>query len=373
MTESRSYLQELDEAISGGSHANRLRALWHATDLLIAGQYSEEQVWTFGEIITRLAQEIEQDARVQLAKRLAVATRAPSNILHELAFDQSIDIAGPVLRQSNSLSTEMLVANAKTMSQQHLLAISNRKSVPREVTDVLVVRGNSEVVGTIAKNSGAKFSETGFLNLVKRSENDSILAEDLGKRVDIPRHIFQQLISKASEEVSRKLQSERPDMKQQVQAAVTESTGKLHLKFGPASKDYFTAKRLVSIVHGQGQLTEAKMAEYAQARKIDEVVVGLSLLCGLPVNVTERALSDTTGDLLLVLTRAIDYSWPTSLAFLFLAARDHRISSKDLESKKQEFDRLSLSAARKILDFYQSRKSTLSSEWQSGAAQAYVN
>lgn len=115
----------------------------------------------------------------------------------------------------------------------------------------------------------------------------------------------------------------------------------------------------MSIVHQQGQLTEPKMSEYAQARKMDEVVVGLSLLCGLPVNVTERALLDETGDLLLVLTRAIGYSWSTSMAFLFLAAPDHRISAQDLEKKKQEYERLSSKAAQKILEFYKSRKNSL--------------
>ena len=366
MTESRSYLQELEEAISKGSHQTRLQALWHATDLLIAGQYNDEQVWIFGEIITRLAKEIEEGARVQLARRLAVADQVPGSLLHELAFDDSIEIAGPILRQSQSLSTKFLVENARTKSQGHLLAISNRKSIPSEVTDVLVVRGDSEVVSTVAKNRGATFSELGFLNLLKRSENDSILAEDLGKRVDIPRHVFQQLIAKASEEVKQKLTSERPDMARQIQASVSDATGKLHLKFGPASKDYFAAKRLVGMVHKQGQLTETKMIEYGQARKLDEVVVGLSLLCGLPVNVTERALVDVAGNLLLVLTRALGYSWQTSMAFLFLAVRDHRISSQDLEAKKQEFERLSLKAAQKILDFYQTRKDLLSMEERSG-------
>lgn len=37
MIEKRPYLQELDEAISRGTHATRLQALWHATDLLIGG------------------------------------------------------------------------------------------------------------------------------------------------------------------------------------------------------------------------------------------------------------------------------------------------------------------------------------------------
>jgi hypothetical protein len=359
MNKDNSYLHEIDEAISRGTHATRLQALWHATDLLIAGQYSDDQIWIFGEVISRLAGEIEEAARIQLAKRLARIDQAPTNIMHELALDDRIDVAGPVLKQSNSLSTEFLVQSARAKSQQHLLAISNRKSIPPVVTDVLVVRGNTEVVRAVATNAGAAFSNSGFLHLVKRSENDTILAENLGRRIDIPRHVFQQLIAKASDEVKHKLQSERPDLAREIQKTVADVTGKLHLKFGPASKDYFVAKRLVGIVHKSGQLTEMKMTEYAQARKIDDVVVGLSLLCGLPVNVTERALMDVTVDLLLVLTRAIGFSWTATMAFLFLGARDHRISSNDLEAKKQEFESLSHKAARSILEFYQSRKSAM--------------
>jgi hypothetical protein len=38
----------------------------------------------------------------------------------------------------------------------------------------------------------------GFLHMIERSEDDSILAEQLGLREKIPRHLFQQLIAKAS-------------------------------------------------------------------------------------------------------------------------------------------------------------------------------
>ena len=50
----RTHLRELDEAISRGTPESRARALWHATDLLIAGSYSEEEIETFGRVIERL-------------------------------------------------------------------------------------------------------------------------------------------------------------------------------------------------------------------------------------------------------------------------------------------------------------------------------
>src|ERR1700687_3187528 len=217
MTEAKSLLAELEDAVSRGTAESCLQALWHATDILVAGRYSEEQIWTFGEIIGRLAEDIEIAARVRLANKLAPSRNAPIDVIKKLAFDDSIDVAGPVLRQSERLDANTLVPNARSKSQQHLLAISKRKSISDDVTDVLVERGAAEVVTSVAANKGATFSSSGFLHLLKRSEDDHILAEHLGLRKDIPRHIFQQLISKASDEVKRKLERERPEMETQIQ------------------------------------------------------------------------------------------------------------------------------------------------------------
>ncbi len=146
MGEARSFLRDLDEAVSRGTPESRARALWHTTDLMVAGRYSDDEIWTFGEVIGRLADEIEVTARVQLARRLARFNGAPVNIIHKLAFDDSIEVAGPILEQSARLEPYALVANVCTKSQSHLLAISKRETLEEAVTDVLVTRGNQEVV-----------------------------------------------------------------------------------------------------------------------------------------------------------------------------------------------------------------------------------
>src|ERR1700679_892666 len=107
MTEPRSFLLDLEEAVSRGTAESCLQALWHATDILIAGRYSEEQIWTFGEIIGRLAEDIEVAARGRLSNMLAPSYNAPVNIIRKLAFDDLIDVAGPILRQSERLDARM--------------------------------------------------------------------------------------------------------------------------------------------------------------------------------------------------------------------------------------------------------------------------
>ena len=356
MSEISSFLRDIDEAVSRGTPESRKRALWHTTDLMIAGSYSDDEIWTFGEVIGRLADEIEVATRVQLAKRLARFDQAPANIIHKLAFDDEIEVAGPVLRESERLEPYALVANVCTKGQTHMLAISERKTIEESVTDVLVTRGNQEVVNSVVRNNGARLSDFGFLHMITRAEGDSILAEQLGLRQDIPRHVFQQLIAKASDDVRKRLESERPNMLEQIQSTVTDVAGELQSKFGPVSRTYYVAKRVVTTQHRQGNLNEESISIYARSHKIEEVTIGLSLLCSLPSDVIERALLDRNRETLLLLSKSLDFSWATTMALLFLGAKDHRITAQELRDLERDYGRINIETSRSVLKVYQSRK-----------------
>jgi hypothetical protein len=192
--------------------------------------------------------------------------------------------------------------------------------------------------------------------MVQRAEGDSILAEHLGLRKDIPRHIFQQLIAKASEDVKRRLQEERPEMVEHIQSTVSDVAGALQSKFGPVSRSYFVAKRVVATQHRQGNLNENSISVYARTHKLEEVTIGLSLLCALPADVIERALLDKNRETLLILAKALNFCWATTMALLFLGAKDHRITAKELHDLEGEFGGLNIETSRSVLEFYQSRK-----------------
>jgi uncharacterized protein (DUF2336 family) len=354
--ESTSFLDDLEEAVARGTPESKARALWHTTDLMIAGDFSDDEIWTFGEVVTRLANEIEVAARAQLSERLARFDQAPVNIIHKLAFDDAIEVAGPVLRESKQLETYALVANACTKSQAHMLSISKRETLEERVTDELVKRGDQDVVKSVASNNGAKFSDFGFLNMVQRAEGDSILAEQLGLRKDIPRHVFQQLIAKATDDVRKRLERERPDMSRQIQSSVTDLGGELQSKFGPVSRSYFVAKRVVTTQHRGGNLNETSISTYARSHRLEEVTIGMSLLCSLPNDVIERVLFDKNREMLLILSKALNFSWDTMMALLFLGAKDHRITASDLRRLEADYERLNIETSRSVLAFYQSRK-----------------
>jgi hypothetical protein len=58
----------------------------------------------------------------------------------------------------------------------------------------------------------------------------------------------------------------------------------------------------------------------------------------------------------LVLAKALDFSWETTMSLLFLSAKDHRILAGDLDRMKEEFARLNAETSKSVLRFYQTRK-----------------
>jgi uncharacterized protein (DUF2336 family) len=356
MGSSDALIQELESAVSGGNPERCRTALAYATDLLIAGRYSEQETWMFGEILGLLASEIETAARAELAARLACRPDAPANIINRLASDAAIEVAGPVLRHSERLTDRALVDNAGSAGQQHLLAISQRRSLHQDVTDVLVRRGDQDVMRSVARNPGARFSDSGFWHLVQRSENDIVLALEVGARRDIPRHHFQRLVARASDEVKARLTAIRPDAASVVSDAVTEVTGQIQAKLGPATRSYFAAKRLVGDMHRSGALTQDAILEFAKTRRFEEVTVALSLVCDVPVDVAERALLDEQRQMVLILAKAAGLSWTTTRPVLLLCAGERGIAAHDLEKAQQDFDLLSKPTARRVIGFYRSRR-----------------
>ena len=341
-------IKELELALSSGTADRRRAALAYTTDLLVAGRYNDDEVWMFGEIIGLLASEIEASARAHLSQRLAHFSRAPTNIVDRLACDDAIDVARPMLQHSDRISPETLLRVARTNSQGHLLAISQRKSLNEDVTDVLLARGNHEVARSVARNSGARFSESGFWKLVQRCENDVVLTLEFGARKDIPRLQFQKLIARASDEVKTRLAAINPAAADAVCDVVVNVTGEMQAKFGPATRNYFAAKRQVGETHRRGELTEEALCGFVRARKIEEVVVALSLLCDLPVNVAERALHDDQGEMILLVAKAAGLSWTAARALLLLHAGDG-ISAHDLEAAQENYAVLKVTTARQVM------------------------
>src|SRR6202521_5537254 len=223
---SEGLLDELQATLAHGTVARRVETLRRVTDLFINGavDFSDDQIELFDDVFQCLMHHIKSSAKALLSNRLAPVNRAPPLTIRALAFDDMIEVAAPVLSQSERLDDEALIETARNKSQAHLMAISTRRVLSGAVTDVLVLRGNDEVVQSTVNNPGAEFSERGFTRLVNRAEGDDDLATCLGMRPTIPRHLYLKLIAKASATVRARLEAANPQRAGDVSNAVREAT-----------------------------------------------------------------------------------------------------------------------------------------------------
>ena len=188
-TTPQSLIDELEDAVNKSDMRRRATTLRRLTDLFIVNGsgFSEQQIAMFDEVMSRLVIAIDSSARAEFGDLIAKHPNAPPRTSRVLALDDEIKVAGPILSHSRQLDDATLIEGAKTKSYNHLYAISQRELIGEAVTDVLVERGNEEVVRSTAANPGAQFSEYGCSTLATRAQGDGELALRVWLRPDIPR------------------------------------------------------------------------------------------------------------------------------------------------------------------------------------------
>src|SRR5579863_5782829 len=118
MTPSDSLIDETQEVQPSEATNRAVRALSRITDLFVAGagHYSTRQIEMFDEIFKTFVSVIELKVRAKLASHLATNSDAPEALIQAFAFDDDITVAGPILKQSTSLSESSLLIASTTKS-----------------------------------------------------------------------------------------------------------------------------------------------------------------------------------------------------------------------------------------------------------------
>lgn len=351
-------LDDLERAVARGSSQTRIDIMRQVTDLFLTAptKLAEEQVSLFDDVINRLIGRLESHALAELSERLAPSSNAPPQVMRQLAANDSIDVAGPVLARSNSLTDETLVEIAENKSQSHLSKIAERGQLSPTITDILVDRGDHDVVKKVAANTGARFSNTGMSTLAMRADGDDELIDTISLRTDIPSLIFSQLLSYATDQTRKRLLAARPMNSEAVNlvlAQVSANTGRL----AAMAKDWTAAQ---SFVHAFGQdteLTRSRVLEFADGGKITELIAALSVLSGIETNLIGRLVCDQNAFGVMILCRAINLDWSITHAVLSTgpSAKTH---ADQLEDLCKNFENVSLSMARRLLGFWHGRMKT---------------
>lgn len=351
---SSNLLDELQSALAHGTVARRVETLRRITDLFLhaADDYSDEQINVFDDVFECLLKHIEISAKILLSRRLAPIAKAPPQTVRSLAFDDLIEVAAPMLSQSERLTDDMLIENARCKSQAHMLAIAKRATLSGAVTEVLVERGNSEVAKHTAANPGAAFSERGYSSLLARAEQNEDIAICFGLRPSIPRPYYLKLIARASASVRARLEAAHPQMAGDISAAVDEVTRQARSTPAAMTEATRIAHGLVRSLHEDGRLNEHEVARFAAAGKFDETNAALACLSNVPIGMAEAMMIESRAEGLLILAKVSGLSWATVQRVIDMRAGVTGEDPGDMAENQLTYERLRLSTAQQVLRFH---------------------
>src|SRR5438552_4704575 len=351
---SENLLDELQSTLAHGTVARRVETLRRVTDLFINGavEFSNEQIALFDDVFQCLIVHIETSAKALLSNRLAPIDTAPPLTIRTLAFDDLIEVAGPVLSRSERLEDEVLIETARNKSQAHLMAISTRRVLSSAVTDVLVLRGNDEVIQSTVNNPGAEFTERGFSRLVNRAEGDDNLATCIGLRPTIPRHLYLKLLAKASDTVRQRLETANPQIAAEVPSAVKEATRRARSAPSAITRNTAIAHALIKSLYEDGRLDEFQVATFAEAGKFDEANASVAALANVPVAIAENMMIETRAEGVMILAKVAGLSWPTVKTIIRMRDKLSSAEPADLAACQDTYERLRPSTAQQVLRFH---------------------
>jgi uncharacterized protein (DUF2336 family) len=358
MTVATSLVPGLDEIVKRGD-SKRLAAVSRGiTDLFVQGSanFQPNHIGLFDHILTGIVPQTETAARADIAERMSAIANAPPTLIGQLAREDEILVAGPVLRCSPVLDEQSLVEIARAKGQDHLFAMAERPKLSPDLTDVIVRRGHRDVVRRAAANAGASFSQVGYSALVKRATKDGMLTIAVGQRNDLPDRLLKELLAGTVDVVRRRLF----DMAEPTrQAAVAKAMGELSGKPEQPDKqrDFTPAQRTILSLYRAGELNEAALLGFAKSYRYSETVAALSAMSGVPIPAVDSLMSGDRHDPVLILAKAIGLEWATVRALVLQRLGPARMpAAADIESVRVNFMRLMPSTAERVVSFWRARE-----------------
>ena len=357
MTIAASLIPELDEMVRAGDPKRRADAARRVGELFLQGaaNFRPDHVELFDGVLVSLVPHADLAARVDLAERLSLLGNAPRGLVGQLAHENEIAIAGPLLRRSPVIDEQVLVEIARAKGQDHLLAMSERPRLSPDVTDVIVRRGDRDVVRRAASNTGAVFSPVGYSTLVKRAGQDGVLTLTVGQRADLSPHHLRDLLAGSIDVVrSRLFEVARPERQSAIKEAMAEIAGVAEKI--ESGRDFAPAQRIILALHEAGELNESALIGFARNFRYEESVAALAAMTGVKIATLDRLISGDRYDPILIASKTIGLEWATTRALILLRLGRSRVPSPgDIEAARVNFSRLMPSTAMRVVEFWRAR------------------
>lgn len=351
MAEAQAYLDEIARLTHEPSSEKRRELLTAITDIFLvtANQQEESDRLVFGDVMERIAYELEVEARAQLADRLCDTDKAPHGLIVRLANDE-IDVARPVLENSPVLEDTDLLEVIRNGSEDHRRSIASRAELSELVSGELVERGDEHTMARLTGNESASLSRQSIEKIVVRADGNPSLLQSLEARGDVPADLLDNIKSTVTDRMKSELTDSHPELDEKFVEALVERCAE------GVDLDYCQESIAeIDRIHREEGIKEDMIARYAREKRVADAVHSLALMTGLDDWTVAQCLLNAELPALMILCKAHRFSSPTFLALVATRTGDGNPKSSALAKTVRDYDALGVATAERIMRFLQVR------------------
>ncbi len=373
MAQETTHLHRLVELAKEPSSERRRELMREVTDLFLQDptSYSSSENKYFGDIIAQVARDVETAMRVELADRLADVPSAPGDLVRELASGE-IEVANPLLKRSEALSEEDLLAIVQNKSPEHALAVSRRDSVSENLSDALVDTGNAKVMVSLVENKGARISRSTMEKVVDKSESIPALQSPLVARADLPPDMMNEMfffVSKALKEqiLERNNDLDEAELEKALAATQAQVTQSFEQQVTQASR---AAAKVVENLHRLKQLNERKMMEFLSNKEMDKFTFAFAKLGDLDLKTAQRILANPDCEAVAVVAKASGFDRSTFYSIVLKCGSQDAVKPDEVDALLRLYDKVPPETAQRTMRFWRVRQKVMEDDSGQGAAVA---
>jgi len=324
-------LHSLFKLAAESSSDARCRLLQAVTDLFFCDpEPTGMSKHHYGEIALRALPHLDPQARQGYADEVAAEPNLPRSVANALAGDPDGEVARLVLRLSPVLTDRDLAAIALNQSQAHLTAIAERVRLSENITDILVERGDDDVLKTVGGNEGAAFTEEGFEKLLDRGREAAAIPLAVAVRTDLSEARAERVLRVLAE------LGEQGEIDPDSEAAAIARL---------ARRQRLEVSQLITDLKGETRVLDEVVVMLADEDRAYHLAQVLARISDISVEQALRALLQRDVSGIALACRALDIGIPGFAAVLALRARRLMFANKDTEEDLRRYAQIEPAAA----------------------------
>ena len=314
---------------------------------------SEDDIVLLANVIVGILDRLDVETRLELSIRMATLEKAPASLIHELAISH-IRVARPVLCHSPRLDDTALAEIARTKGGEHSVAIAQRRSVSREVSEAILAKPNADAALTLVRNPGAELSERAFQLLGRLAEAHIPLEEALCSRNDLPPALDRKIMKS----VRTRLQSDLGSKADALQLGQIKTImGTADIQKSSEGTDMVELSLSATIdgvkLRYKKNLTEEKLQEFMRDGKRSHAVSVFAQMAKLEPAIARRLLMNPLARSLALACRATPVSRETYRALVEgFAAYIGQSAAEALGPLEEFFESMSIREARDLMEVH---------------------